>query len=181
MSSFILMEFHSKLVKDESSYRFLVRANNQSERMWRIYFKFMAGILINISMTAVISVLYSLFAHGHFDATLAYYPYRYVWVKINKLQKIAYEVKIPIVPSTPWDQQTPIGYFAIILFSNLAAQAYLLTNGITLLLFISICLQHRAFYKVVEHSLRKLDYKDGKRLDKESLCKLIRFHMMIKE
>lgn len=67
----------------------------------------------------------------------------------------------------------------------LVAEAYLIVNGVFLLLFISMCLQHQAFYGMVQHSLNEFDHhshhSDGGRANKEFLCKLIRFHIMIKK
>lgn len=56
----------------------------------------------------------------------------------------------------------------------------MITNGTILLLFIAMCLHHRAFYKMYAHSLRELDHVDEKRNDRIVLCELIEFHGMAK-
>lgn len=44
-----------------------------------------------------------------------------------------------------------MGYFGEILFSVMVEQAYMIVAGTVLLLFISICFYHQAFYKIFEH------------------------------
>lgn len=83
--------------------------------------------------------------------------------------------------SLPWNQRTPLGYAMEMFFSVFNADFYFIVNGAFLLLFISICKHHEAFYKMFEHSLRKYDQNDTDRMDKKSLCDLIRFHILVKE
>lgn len=83
--------------------------------------------------------------------------------------------------SLPWDQSTLYGYSAQIAFSIIINEAYMIANGAPLLLFISICLHHRAFYQMFLHSVCKLNCADEKQNDLEVLIQLIRFHMTIKE
>lgn len=81
----------------------------------------------------------------------------------------------------PWNQQTPLGYFGEIITCLLSGEAYLIPNGALLLLFICISLNHRAFYKRFEYSVRKFDEFDASRDDKVLICDIIQFHISIKE
>lgn len=80
----------------------------------------------------------------------------------------------------PWNQQTAIGYACEIVFSFISGDAYFITNGALLLLFISMCWTHEAFYKMFVHLTRELDHFDNNRNDAEHLAKLIRFHVETK-
>lgn len=85
--------------------------------------------------------------------------------------------------SLPWNQKNLLGYFAEVIFNIHIANGYLLINGSMLLLFISLCYHHLAFYKMFKHTLQKLN-EPNKRGDNEHqlLCgELIRFHNLVKE
>lgn len=47
--------------------------------------------------------------------------------------------------SMPWNTQTPLGYAGEVLFGLLLSEAYLIGNGSILMLFVCICLHHKAF------------------------------------
>lgn len=82
----------------------------------------------------------------------------------------------------PWDQsEIPLGYAGDLFVEVLIGEAYMIFNGSFLLLFISICLHHQAFYKIFQIALRKLDFSDANRSDETTLCQLIRFHILVKE
>lgn len=91
-----------------------------------------------------------------------------------------FDLVIIFLYSFPWNQTTPIGYLAELCFHLVSAQVYLLSNGIFLLLFISICWNHRTFYIMFQHSIDGLS-QTKKETDKVLLCDLIRFHMSIKK
>lgn len=59
----------------------------------------------------------------------------------------------------------------------------MIANGTILLLFISMCLHHRAFYKMMKNSIDKLNQKsnDEIRCDEKFLRDLIQFHISSKE
>lgn len=83
--------------------------------------------------------------------------------------------------SLPWNQETLVGYIGEIWFDVIVSESYFITNGAILLLFMSICLHHQAFYRMFEKSVQELDHFDSKRNDEELLCNLIRFHVRSKE
>lgn len=83
--------------------------------------------------------------------------------------------------SLPWDQETFLGYIGEMVVSMICMEGYLIDNGALLLLFISMCLHHQAFYRMFRNSLCKLNRPDKRRNDKEHLCNLIRFHISVKE
>ena len=81
----------------------------------------------------------------------------------------------------PWNQETPLGYFFEICISLICMESYLIDNGAFLLLFISICLHHWAFYKMFQKSLKALDRHDNIRKTKEHIHHLVEFYILIKE
>lgn len=80
--------------------------------------------------------------------------------------------------SVPWNSTTPIGYFGETFITIGGAQSYILIAGTFALLFVSICSYHQAFYEIFRNSIRQADQKG---VDKELLCKLIRFHISAKK
>lgn len=78
--------------------------------------------------------------------------------------------------SLPWNQHTMFGYFWEICIHIYCAECYLFTNGIFLLLFISMCQHHQKFYKMLRLSVDKID-----RNVKELLCNLIRLQIQVKQ
>ena len=74
-----------------------------------------------------------------------------------------------------------MGYFGDLWFTALAGFGYLIVDGAFLLLFISICMHHQAFFKMFEHTIDKTNESDGNRCDAKFLRDLIRFHTYAKE
>lgn len=83
--------------------------------------------------------------------------------------------------SLPWNQTSALGYLGEVATSTASGQGYLILNGSTMVLFISICLHHRTFYKMFHHIIQKLGQPDKVQSDHETLCHSIRFHLMVKE
>lgn len=84
--------------------------------------------------------------------------------------------------SLPWNQTTVLGYLGEIGFIMFSAKAFMITNGVLLMFFVSICRHYGAFYQIFKHSIGKLTHSDrNNRCDKAILCDLIRFHISIKE
>lgn len=94
-----------------------------------------------------------------------------IWMSFNSIKN----------NSTPWDQQSLLGYFGDVCFIELFSHMYLFVNGAFLLLFISLCVHHREFYEIVRYLALQLDHADTQRNDKKLLCQLIRFHASAKE
>lgn len=80
----------------------------------------------------------------------------------------------------PWDYRTPLGYTGEILFGILLSEAYLIGNGSILMLFVCICLHHKAFYRMFEHSVRKIDHIHRELDVRNQLCEIIRFYVSAK-
>lgn len=78
--------------------------------------------------------------------------------------------------SLPWNQRTPAGYATDVCFVAGFSYEYFILNGVPLVLFISICLHHQAFYKMFKHSIDNSSQYDAK-----LLCDLIRFHILVKK
>lgn len=81
--------------------------------------------------------------------------------------------------SLPWNQNTPIGYITTMVYSISSSESYFLLNGSILLLFISMCLHHRAFYRRFEYSLDNLDNLNQKTNSNQEFSELIDFHNSI--
>lgn len=79
----------------------------------------------------------------------------------------------------PWDTRTLVGYAGEITFHLITGALYLHFNGVVMLLFIAICLHHRAFYAMFCHSLQKFDHE--KNNPNQFLCQLIEFHILVKQ
>lgn len=77
--------------------------------------------------------------------------------------------------SLPWNQTTAMGFIGEACFSTIVGVIFMLFNGMLLLLYVSMCLQHKAFYERFRHSLEKLDRPDKNRNNQEFLCELIQF------
>lgn len=82
--------------------------------------------------------------------------------------------------SLPWNQKTPIGYIVEVWYDVFLGVVYYTGNGAIMLLFISLCLFHRAFYNMYSHYLLQLNRTDKNRNNKEFLCDLIRFQNLVK-
>lgn len=83
--------------------------------------------------------------------------------------------------SLPWNQTTPSGYFGEMICNLWFAESYLISNGAIIVMLLSMMFHHQAFYKMIHHTLDTLNTPDKNRDDKKLLCKLIRFHISIKE
>lgn len=81
------------------------------------------------------------------------------------------------IPSLPWNQTTFVGYFCEICFGNAAILTYMIANGAVLLLFMSMCIHHRAFFKMFKQFIYETKRHDNKRF----LCKLIQLNISAKE
>lgn len=83
--------------------------------------------------------------------------------------------------SLPWDQTTPFGYFMEMCVSLPFGAAYYIINGTLLILFVSICLHHQAFYEMFSYSVNSLQVVHGHHIKKKILNDLVRFHIAVKE
>lgn len=160
-----------------------------------MYVKFgLVGFVVSQTSMSVISVVLCFMLYGNFDTSHLYQSYKTTWVsKINSSKEIlcykfliSFKVLLQFFeivfmffysPSrTPWNQKVPLGYSADIIVQVISAIAYLMPNGLLLLLFIAFCLHHQVFCKMFENSLSKL-----KRNDTRPLIKLIQFHVFAKK
>lgn len=99
------------------------------------------------------------------------------------LEKQSFHLKFILLTKLlrlPWNQQTLIGYFGEICFDILTGEAFL-TSGSFILFFISLCLHHQAFFDVFENLANRLGQPNIKQNDKLILCKVIRFHILVKK
>lgn len=59
--------------------------------------------------------------------------------------------------------------------------AYMFINGSMILLFISICQHHDAFYKMIQYSVRKLNDSNDDKSNEEIVRDLIDLNIQVKE
>lgn len=155
--------------------------------MWPYYLKFgMGGLVTNNIASAIVSVLFCLKVQGNFDSNYLYYPFRFMWVKMLHPLKLKQLFNkngnwfLCVFFSLPWNQKTAIGYSAEIFISIIFAETYMIVNGGFLLLYISTCFHHNAFYQMFKYSLQSSGRTKVK-IDHQTLCKLVGFYVRIKE
>lgn len=88
--------------------------------------------------------------------------------------------KIPFCRSFPWNQKTFFGYLGEVLLSSTIGNIYVFCNGTLILLFISVCLHHQAFYKRHRYLVNRLQYINHSWKNKETFHDLIQFHISVK-
>lgn len=151
-----------------------------------MYSKFMiCGFTIVHGTIAVICLLACWLIRGDFDPHYSYHPYKVVLVLNSSVWNANFGNYFLIFYKYfhfrfPWDQQTLIGYLAEIFLVIYIAGFYVVINGLFITLFISMCLQHSAFYKMFRHFVQKLDDPGKNRDNEELICKLIEFHTTTK-
>lgn len=72
-----------KLDENRVAYQFLARANNTSEWLWTLYFKYVAVSIIGFISTSLLSVLYSYSIRGDLNTDHFYLIGRFVWANWN--------------------------------------------------------------------------------------------------
>lgn len=83
--------------------------------------------------------------------------------------------------SLPWDQSTPLGYWAEFFYSAASGAAYLIAFYSMSLLFIGIVLHFGAFNKIYKHWFSQFGASVKNHTDSQLLCKLIKFNIMAKK
>ena len=74
----------SFLDENSDSFRFLAHANNTSEWMWKIYFKFMAAsLIVDFIVLPLIFNLFSLINSGNLSVANFFHPTPFVYEKIT--------------------------------------------------------------------------------------------------
>lgn len=90
----------------------------------------------------------------------------------------------------PWNQSTIFGYFAEIAFFLMITGVFTLINGAFLLLFMSMCIHHRAFYEIIQHSIDEWNSTNADKnyginenylVNQRFICDLIYFHVLVKK
>lgn len=165
-----------------------MHANAQCEWVWKMYVKFIWVVfIVNLSMALLSILMYSIFGNGQFEVKCLYHPFRFMWVKRqstifyfhpfdNKFSSIYTKKKF----SLPWNQTSLLGYFGELFLSFIIGGAYLSSNALFLLTFISMCLHHQAFLQIFRDLTLDLDHCNENRTDKKLLFKLIDFHYTVK-
>lgn len=89
--------------------------------------------------------------------------------------------------SLPWDQTTLWGYFSEVVSLIGVIIGYFIPISTILMLFVSMCLYHRAFYEIFEHSIDQFQQQNNGESPIEDQCEmksiddLIHFHISVKE
>lgn len=142
--------------------------------------KLMCTAFANMTIAPIISLFYSWFKTHTFD--FGYRTLRIMWVicfispshhcKIDSPQN---HMSWSNISSLPWNQTTILGYFGEICFTVIASETYLIVTGVFLILFISICNHHQAFYDIFKQSINECN-----RHDEKFIRGLIQFHISTK-
>lgn len=83
--------------------------------------------------------------------------------------------------SLPWNRKTPLGYAGEIMYFLWTAEGYIFVNAAIVLLFVAICLHHRAFYEMYCFELNKFNRTDEHRNNQQFLTELIEFQLSFKK
>lgn len=168
--------FSFDLDKNAESIEFLMRANEKCEWMWKVYFIFgMGGYCADLILTAMTSILLCFHRYGTLDTQHLYLPSRLMWVTMHTFSLNYYNFWMNF--SLPWSHETLTGYFAEVLYSTISAESFLCFNGAILMLFISMCMHHAAFYDIYHNYVQKLN-SDVRKM--EPIFRIIRFHIKVK-
>lgn len=171
---------------------FLSQADKLCELIWSIYFKLHVIYMVSVTIAPAASIISCWLIYGHFDvdhlfhilnmrSVSAAFIYR---IKNFRNELVWIEKKIMHF-SSPWDKTTMLGYFGEIVQTWIAAEIYLIVNGVALVLFISICIHHRAFYKIFKHSIHEWNSCQKNQNHDEDrgsifVRDLIHFHILVK-
>lgn len=66
------------LDRNADSFRYLAQANNKSEWLWKLFFKFVFVFALTIAILSAASVSVCLIINGNFDSNRLFHPYRIV-------------------------------------------------------------------------------------------------------
>lgn len=78
-----------KLGENEDSFCYLIRANNKSEWIWKIFFKYiLAGFAISTVTVCTGSMIICYLAKGHFDSKSVYHVLKIMWVRNQRIVQI---------------------------------------------------------------------------------------------
>lgn len=86
-----------------------------------------------------------------------------------------------VYSSLPWNQKTLLGYFFATCYIAICLQSSLIVNGAILLLFISICIYHHAFYNIFNETTIKLNICKKDQEVKQIFDDLIHFRILVQE
>lgn len=112
-----------------------------------------------------------------FEVFNFYFTFSKVFIFFSNFQ---FSSKLFIPIRLPWNQQTIQGYTAMTFLSIFFGHVNLTLNGATLVLFISLCLHHRAFYRIFDSIAMKLEKPDKFRNVPDILNEMVRFHISVK-
>lgn len=100
---------------------------------------------------------------------------------------IFYVIIIPIslylfgvyFPSMPWDRSYYLGYLGEICYVLCGGVTYILSTGALLLSFISLCLHHRAFFRIFQYFINRMN--DPNQNHGLFFTDFFKFHNVVKE
>lgn len=175
------------LDKNAGSFRFLVRVNDTSKSMWKCFFTYVMAV--NLLASLVVVPLISVYLDWLMNKSLNVGHFHHVVPSVYVKFKIALPTHIkscvitppPFQCSLPWNQTTLVGYFGELGFQLPVGFGFFFYSGVFLLLFISICQHHVAFYKMFKHSMNQMKRPadENSRCAAKNLCDLIRFHILV--
>lgn len=159
----------------------LARTNDTCELMWLILSRILPCLFIGLSASFCLMTFFNL-SHGIYDLDQFYRPYYSKCVSLSLFPISSYKTDIFSNSrfSLPWNQSKIVGYVGELGFIIASCEVALSTNCITIILFISMCLHHCAFYKLFKHTIKEWNCCQQNQCSKTMICHLVRFHISVK-
>lgn len=74
------IKLYLKLDENENTFRFLARANNHGEKIWKIYSKFSFAGCISQPLVSICSIIFCWLTNGELEVENLYHPVNIMWV-----------------------------------------------------------------------------------------------------
>lgn len=133
----------------------------------------------NAIIFTALAIFVSITSEESFDVSQAFHLSRILLVILVKLGTKNI-IKLFFF-SVPWNQSTLSGYIGEENFICYCGGTYMVSDGVILLLFISICTHHQAFYDVFANTIDQWNRRDANQNDEQFIFDLMRFDILIKE
>lgn len=134
--------------------------------------------IVNVANASLISVFYCWFANGSLNVDEFLHPIPIMYVDFISQVSLS---QTRGIFSLPWNQTTLLGYSGEIASIMIFSVTFFLSNGLFLLLFISLCIYHGTFYEIIARARDEFNRHNKNRCDTKFLGDLIQFHASIKE
>lgn len=137
------------------TFRFLLRHKISTifkhtiEWAWQFFMKYLFPTITSFASMSIVSIVICWFVHETLDVQYFFRTIPFMLVRIS------YDYDL----CTTFSYLIPIGTFAM--------------------LFISTCIHHQPFYKIIKDLVDKWNRSEDHRSDEQFLCDLVRFHILV--